>query len=58
MTGNLLKNKEVLDYFDYEVREDLTNAEYLDAIGLFVGNRHVDLKKECDYLDQVLKSTV
>tara|TARA_B110000090_G_scaffold156821_1_gene172445 strand:+ start:5627 stop:6850 length:1224 start_codon:yes stop_codon:yes gene_type:complete len=58
VTGNFLKNKEVLEYFDYEVCGDLTNAEYIDANGLFVGNHHVDLTEELNYLDQVLKSIV
>ena len=35
-------NKEALDYFDYEVLGDPSNAEYLEANSLFVGIRHID----------------
>ena len=37
-------NKEVLEYFDYEVSGDLKNSELLDTNGLFVGNHQVDIK--------------
>jgi len=50
VTGNFLKNKDVLEYFDYEVSGDLENAEYLDRNGLFVGNSHVDLSSGINFL--------
>ncbi|ECJ8222634.1 DegT/DnrJ/EryC1/StrS family aminotransferase, partial [Salmonella enterica] len=37
VTGNFLKNKDVLKYFDYTVHNNVVNAEYLDKNGLFVG---------------------
>ena len=43
VTGNFLKNHEVLNYFDYEVAGEMVNADYIDKNGLFVGNHHVDL---------------
>ncbi|EOA3284226.1 DegT/DnrJ/EryC1/StrS family aminotransferase, partial [Escherichia coli] len=38
VTGNFLKNTDVLKYFDYTVHNNVDNAEYLDKNGLFVGN--------------------
>lgn len=39
VAGNFAKN-EVVKYFDSEVHGVLTNAEYIDQHGLFVGNHH------------------
>ncbi|MBF4437890.1 pyridoxamine 5-phosphate oxidase, partial [Vibrio anguillarum] len=44
VTGNFLKNKEVLEYFDYEVSGSLESAEYLDEHGLFVGNQQNEIE--------------
>lgn len=44
VTGNFLKNKEVLEYFDYEIAGTLDAAEYLDKHGLFVGNHQNGIK--------------
>lgn len=54
VTGNFLKNKEVLEYFDYEVSGTVGNAEYLDKNGLFVGNHQIDLTEQLNLLHQVL----
>lgn len=54
VTGNFLKNKEVLEYFDYEVSGKVDNAEYLDKNGLFVGNHQIDLTEQLNLLHQVL----
>ena len=54
VTGNFLKNTEVLKYFDYEVFGRLTNAEYIDEHGLFVGNQQVDLSEQIKHLYQVV----
>ncbi|MGE6810764.1 DegT/DnrJ/EryC1/StrS family aminotransferase [Pseudoalteromonas nigrifaciens] len=50
VTGNFLKNKEVLEYFDYEVAGSLEAAEYLDENGLFVGNHQNSITKEIKLL--------
>jgi dTDP-4-amino-4,6-dideoxygalactose transaminase len=55
VTGNFLKNTEVLEYFDYEVSGTLEAAEYLDKHGLFVGNHQNEIKKEIELLSKVLK---
>lgn len=54
VTGNFLKNKEVLEYFDYEVSGTVDNAEYLDKNGLFIGNHQIDLTEQLNLLHQVL----
>ena len=54
VTGNFLKNKEVLKYFDYEVFDEVPNAEYVDSNGLFVGNHHYPIKSEIDLLAATL----
>ncbi|MBF4374936.1 MULTISPECIES: DegT/DnrJ/EryC1/StrS family aminotransferase [Vibrio] len=54
VTGNFLKNKEVLEYFDYEVSGSLESAEYLDEHGLFVGNQQNEIEKEIKLLSNIL----
>ena len=54
VTGNFLKNTEVLEYFDYEVHSEMVNADYVDKNGLFVGNHHVDIRNEIDLLENVI----
>ncbi|MCE7556860.1 DegT/DnrJ/EryC1/StrS family aminotransferase [Aliivibrio fischeri] len=55
VTGNFLKNKEVLEHFDYEVSGSLEAAEYLDEYGLFVGNHQNEIEKEIELLAKLLK---
>ena len=54
VTGNFLKNTEVLEYFDYEVSGTLDAAEYLDEHGLFVGNHQNEIEKEIRLLAKIL----
>lgn len=54
VTGNFLKNKEVLEYFDYEVAGTLENSEYIDEHGLFVGNHQNNIVKEIELLGKTL----
>ncbi|WP_409523334.1 DegT/DnrJ/EryC1/StrS family aminotransferase [Nitrincola sp. MINF-07-Sa-05] len=54
VTGNFLKNKEVLEYFDYEVGSSMEAAEHIDQNGLFVGNHQVSLDKELHYLKSIV----
>lgn len=54
VTGNFLKNAEVLEYFDYEVSGTVEVAEYIDQHGLFVGNHQNDIEKEIKLLAKVL----
>ena len=43
VTGNFLKN-EVVKYFDFEISNNLKNAEHIDQNGLFLGNHHYPIK--------------
>jgi CDP-6-deoxy-D-xylo-4-hexulose-3-dehydrase len=54
VTGNFLKNKEVLEHFDYEVAGSLEAAEYLEENGLFVGNHQNEIVKEIELLGGLL----
>jgi len=56
VTGNFLKNENVLQFFDYEVAGTVENAEYIDAYGLFVGNQQVDIQQQIDLLYKVISS--
>jgi dTDP-4-amino-4,6-dideoxygalactose transaminase len=54
VTGNFLKNTDVLKFFDYEVSGSVENAEYIDANGLLVGNHQTDIREEIIYLYEVI----
>jgi CDP-6-deoxy-D-xylo-4-hexulose-3-dehydrase len=54
VTGNFLKNKEVLEHFDYEVAGSLEASEYLEENGLFVGNHQNEIVKEIELLGGLL----
>ena len=56
VSGNFLKNKELLAHFDYEVSGDVSTAEYIERHGLFVGNSHEDLTDEITNLFNLLQS--
>ncbi len=53
VSGNFLKNK-VLKFFDYEISGSLSNSEFLDRNGFFVGNHHYDLTSELKHLKNTL----
>lgn len=53
VAGNFAKN-EVLKWFDYSIHGTLTNADYIDHNGLFVGNHHFSLEQEIGYLKSVI----
>ena len=53
VTGDFTKS-ESLQYFDYEIHEEVTNAKYLDLNGFFVGNSHIDLSDELRLLKNTL----
>ena len=54
VTGNFLKNTEVLKHFDYEVFRSVDNAEYIDKNGLFIGNHHFDVSQELNNIKNIL----
>jgi CDP-6-deoxy-D-xylo-4-hexulose-3-dehydrase len=49
VAGNFAKN-EVMKYFDYDIHGTLTNADYIDAHGLFVGNHHYPIPEAVEAL--------
>ena len=55
VTGNFLKNKEVLSHFDYEVFGTVANTEFIDGQGLFVGNQQNIIIDEIGYLSEVIQ---
>ena len=54
VTGNFTQN-DVMNFFDYEIHNELKNADYLHDNGFFIGNSQVCLEKEIKYLKEVLK---
>ena len=53
VTGDFTQN-EVMKYFDYKIHDELTNAKYLHKNGFFIGNQQVLIKKEINFLFDVL----
>ncbi len=54
VSGNFLKNQ-AIKFFNYEIFEDVKNAEYIDKNGFFVGNQHDDLTDQIKYLHKTLE---
>lgn len=52
VSGNFAKN-EVMKYFDYSVHGNLTNAEYIDQNGVFVGNHHYEISEAINILSDL-----
>lgn len=53
VTGNFTRN-DVMKFFDFEIHDELRNADYLHDNGFFIGNSQVDLEKEIRFLKEVL----
>lgn len=53
VTGNFTRN-EVMKFFNYEIHQELKNADYLHENGLFIGNSQVNLKEEILFLKKIL----
>jgi CDP-6-deoxy-D-xylo-4-hexulose-3-dehydrase len=56
VTGNFLKNTEVLKFFDYEVSGNVDAAEYIDQHGLFVGNHQVMIDDQIRHLRTIVNA--
>lgn len=54
VTGNFTNN-EVMNWFDYEIQDTLTNAELIDKQGLFIGNHHYDVTDKIRKVKAVLQ---
>lgn len=53
VAGNFTRNP-VIKHMDYEIEDDLNNADYLHYNGFFVGNHSVEIKEKLDYLFGIL----
>lgn len=53
VAGNFAKN-EVMKWFDYTVHSELSNADYIDKNGFFVGNHHFPLAEQINCLYSLL----
>jgi len=54
VTGNFTRN-EVMRFFEYELHQELKNADYLHENGFFVGNSQAILGEELKFLFNVLQ---
>ena len=53
VTGNFTRN-DVMRYFDYKIHGTLANADHLHDNGFFVGNGHMPLDNQINFLFEVL----
>lgn len=53
VAGNFARNP-VVEYFDYEICGDLSNADHVDRQGLFIGNHHFPMTDKIDAIADVL----
>jgi CDP-6-deoxy-D-xylo-4-hexulose-3-dehydrase len=52
VAGNFAKNP-VMKYISHSINGSLTNADYIDANGLFIGNHHYPIPEAVDALSQM-----
>ncbi len=52
VAGNFAKN-DVVKYFNSEISENLSNADYLHENGLFIGNHHYSIKSAIESLKEL-----
>ena len=43
-----------MQHFDYQIHNNLTNADMIDSQGFFLGNSHEDLTEQINFLKKVL----
>lgn len=53
VTGNFAKN-DVLKWFNYEIHENLHNADLLDANGFFLGNHQFDIREKISQVREII----
>ena len=53
ISGNFLKYP-VTKFLDYKVCGKISNSKEIDANGFFIGNNHVDIKRELEYFKFVI----
>ncbi len=52
VSGDFTKN-EVIKYFDYEISDELKNADYLDKNGFFIGNHHYPIEDQLQLIKNI-----
>lgn len=55
VSGNFANKDVVKNYFNYEIHGTLKNADYLDLNGCFIGNHHIDMRKNIHELKKFMK---
>jgi CDP-4-dehydro-6-deoxyglucose reductase, E1 len=55
VAGNFAKNEVVRKHMEHEIHGELTNADYIDRNGLFIGNHHFPLDAQFEYLQRALR---
>lgn len=55
VAGNFAKN-EVMKWFDYEIHQDLKNADLIDQYGFFIGNHQEDMRPSLEWVSKIMKS--
>lgn len=54
VAGNFAKNK-VLEWMEHEISGSLSNADWIDQNGLFLGNHHYDVSEGLKHVHKTLK---
>ena len=55
VAGNFTRNP-VMKYINHEIHGSLSNADYIDKNGLFIGNHHYNLNEAFDELSKIIPS--
>ncbi len=55
ISGNFLKYP-VTKFLDYTICGETSNSEKIDRNGFFIGNNHVDISRELEYFEKVIKT--
>ncbi len=57
ISGNFLKYP-VTKFLDHKVCGKIKNSEEIDNNGFFIGNNHVDMKRELEYFEDVINKHI
>jgi len=57
VAGNFVNNP-AIKFFDYEIHNNLKQADRIEQCGLFIGNHHYDVKEQIDHVIKLLQNIV
>jgi len=57
VAGNFANNP-AIKFFDYEIHNNLKQADRIEQCGLFIGNHHYDVKEQIDQVIKLLQNIV